>query len=580
MEIQGKRALVLGGAGLVGQAICKNLIDRGISEIVVASLFEHEAKGFVDALKKEFDSKCPKLHAEWGNVFVRHEFKDKPRDELLNTASIRDVLITDLLYPLSRDILSKSSMFHLCTTYKPHIVIDAINTATGISYQNLFGAAKETCDIVRRSATEPNLTESAVASVEKLLITQYLPQLIRHVQIFLASMAEVKTECYMKIGTCGTGGMGLNIPYTHSEDKPSQMLLAKSSVAGAQSLLLFLMGRTPNAPVIKELKPAAAIAWKRIVTDAVTRQGKPILLEDVSPENAVSLGATFSKKTDGQVGYINEGGKPKPLVAPFVDTGENGLFSLGEFETITDEGQMEFITPEEIAQAAVWEISGRNTGFDIVAALDNSTMGPTYRAGYMRDQALETLRNLVKETGIESIAFEILGPPRLSKILYEAYLMRKLYGSFDSVTKAKPEDLSKSLEKLIVEDRELRSRIISIGIPILMSDGKRVLRGSKVVVPADIPGKPSATFDVTSTNLDHWTHDGWLDLRPSNMKRWQERMAKITAEISRHNPSDTSSHSAKSTTYWTLGSNGISIEEAKLASWIFIHEDEGERMKA
>ena len=32
----------------------------------------------------------------------------------------------------------------------------------------------------------------------------------------------------------------------------------------------------------------------------------------------------------------------------FIDTGENGIFSRGEFEAITTEGQMEFVTPEEI----------------------------------------------------------------------------------------------------------------------------------------------------------------------------------------------------------------------------------------
>ena len=58
--------------------------------------------------------------------------------------------------------------------------------------------------------------------------------------------------------------MGLNIPYTHSEERPSSVLLSKSAVAGAHTLLLFLMGRTPDAPITKEIKPTAAIAWKRI----------------------------------------------------------------------------------------------------------------------------------------------------------------------------------------------------------------------------------------------------------------------------------------------------------------------------
>lgn len=38
------------------------------------------------------------------------------------------------------------------------------------------------------------------------------------------------------------------------------MLLSKSALAGAHSLLLFLMARTPGGPITKEIKPAAAIA--------------------------------------------------------------------------------------------------------------------------------------------------------------------------------------------------------------------------------------------------------------------------------------------------------------------------------
>lgn len=581
MDIRGKRALVLGGAGLVGQAICRALIERGISEIIVSSLYEHEAKGFVDSLKEEFKHECPKLHAEWGNIFVRRSLKDSSRDDLLRDPKNREQLIHDLLEPLNREILTASNIFWLCDHYKPHIVIDSVNTATAISYQNLFGAAKETLSFVRRAASDAKMNEQAVSAVERLLITQYLPQLIRHVQVVMASMVETKIECYLKIGTCGTGGMGLNIPYTHSEDKPSQVLLAKSSIAGAHSLLLFLMGRTPGGPVIKELKPAAAIAWKRIVSGPVMRRGKPILLENVSVTEAFQLDKVLNKKSNEPVRYLEESGKPKQLVAPFIDTGENGLFSLGEFETITDEGQMEFITPEEIAQAAVWEIAGRNTGFDIVAALDNSTMGPTYRAGYMRDQALGLLKSLVAKTGRDSVAFEILGPPRLSKLLYEAYLLKKIFGTFNKVMEKSPQDVAQAMEKKICDDVNLRADIISIGIPILMSDGKKLLRGSNIVVPADVPGKQDAAFEITSHSIDSWAHDGWVDLRPANIKLWQKRFDLISQEISAIDSTlDTSSHNAKTSQYWTKMNNAIAIEEAKLASWIFVHEDEGRRMKA
>lgn len=580
MEIREKRALVLGGAGLVGQAICRRLIDEGVGEIVVSSLFEAEARSFIDQLRKEYGKRCPTLHAEWGNVFVRAAFKDLGRGDLLGTPEHRRALIDDLLQPLNRDILAESTMFQLCERYKPHLVIDAINTATAISYQNVFGAAKETYDSLHRAAHEGTLTDGALESVEKLLVTQYVPQLIRHVQIFLSSMVEAKSELYLKIGTCGTGGMGLNIPYTHSEDKPSQMLLAKSSMAGAQSLLLFLMGRTPGGPVIKELKPAAAIAWKRIASGPVLKKGQPVLLEAVDPNNAVMLDTQLTKEPPQPIPPLMENGAPKQLSAPFVDTGENGVFSLGEFETITDEGQMEFITPEEIAQAAIWEIRGRNSGFDIVAALDNSTMGPTYRAGYMRDQALDQLRALVAETGTDSVAFEILGPPRLSKLLYEAYLLRKHYGTFERVLGQKPEAMAEEIEHTLTHDPELLSRIASIGIPVLTRDGKRLLRGNRIAIPADVPGKPAASFSVTPASIDKWAHDGWVDLRPENLGRWRERLTHIEERIAALDPNDTSSHSAKSSHYWQRSAEGTAIEEAKLASWIFIHEDEGERMKA
>src|SRR3546814_2041559 len=72
--------------------------------------------------------------------------------------------------------------------------------------------------------------------------------------VFFFSSRRRHTRCALVTGvqTCalpissGTGGMGLNIPYTHSEEKPSRVLLSKSALAGAHSLLLFLLARTPE----------------------------------------------------------------------------------------------------------------------------------------------------------------------------------------------------------------------------------------------------------------------------------------------------------------------------------------------
>ena len=294
MELQDKSALVLGAPGMVGREICHALLQEGVSTLILSSLYEHESTQYAETLKQEFGKKA-KIIAVWGNIFVRRDLKDLSRQELISNPKARTTIITDTLEPLSREILTAQELYQLTLAYKPDLIVDAVNSATAFSYQNLFAVSKEALLELQQSRRDKRCSEELSTAVEKLLMTQYTPQLIRHIQILLQSMTEAGTKIYLKIGTCGTGGMGLNIPYTHSEDKPSQLLLSKAALAGAHSLLLFLMGRTAGGPIIKELKPAAAIAWKQVTFGPVTRHGKPILLEDVSVSDAISIGGKLSK---------------------------------------------------------------------------------------------------------------------------------------------------------------------------------------------------------------------------------------------------------------------------------------------
>ncbi len=131
------------------------------------------------------------------------------------------------------------------------------------------------------------------------------------------------------------------------------------------------MARTPGAPAVKEIKPTAAISWKRIAHGVVHRKGQPIQCYDATRSlplrEAFAAGAEQVATASGKV-----------LEGVFLDAGENGLFSVGEFEALTALGLMEYITPEEIAINVVREIRGFPTGRDVVAALDASTAGPTY----------------------------------------------------------------------------------------------------------------------------------------------------------------------------------------------------------
>ena len=74
--------------------------------------------------------------------------------------------------------------------------------------------------------------------------------------------------------------------------------------------------------------------------------------------------------------------------------------------------------------------------------------------------------------------FRDAGPPRLSKLLYEAYLLKTCFGDIRTVARTEGKILSRRLFDLLESDDNLRSHVISIGIPILLPDGKSLVRGS------------------------------------------------------------------------------------------------------
>ncbi len=564
MVITNKTVLVLGGWGLVGSAICRKLMDEKPKKIILTSLKESEAKDACETMRREYPKAGKNFFVPWwGNIFVRNEFKDLTREEILADQSKRTKFLDDVIEELTPDVLERSALFQLINKYKPDVVIDCINSATAIAYQDIFQSSRDVMIALKNDAA--NLKET----VERLLATQYTPQLIRHVQIFYRSMNIAKTGTYVKIGTSGTGGMGLNIPYTHSEEKPSRVLLSKSVVAGAHTMLLFLMGRTPDAPITKEIKPTGAIAWKKIAYGEIAKRGKPIELFDCPPESGVELKGKFKIRMTGNV-------KPtgQKLKSVFIDTGENGIFSRGEFEAIATPGQMEFVTPEEIAESVLYEIRGGNTGHDIINALDNATLSPTYRAGFMFQGALAKMKSLEKEHNTNSVAFEMLGPPRLSKLLYEAHLLKKIYGTVNVVLKSSSKKMSEELTKYITNDDALRSQIISIGIPILLPDGKTLLRGNEVKIPAF---RGLNELNITPDSVEEWARAGWIDLRPSNMDQWKFRLNEIKKEVELHVANDTSSRNFRTMEYWEQFND---IDAGKIVGWIFTEEEKGKRMKS
>jgi hypothetical protein len=526
---------------MVGMAMCRELLERRPREVQIHSLLLQESE---DACRELTPlAKDTILTPSAGDVFG-----------LLRNGSNREKIRAQL-NPLVGDDVQNFVLYDVLVRSRPDVVIDCVNTATGIAYSDIFRSAER----VLAQLDQGGLSEDAV---ESLLESLYMPRLIRHIQIMYNGMLDAGTRVYVKVGTTGTGGMGLNIPYTHSEEKPSRTLLAKSAMAGAHSMLLFLMARTPGGPIVKEIKPAAAIAWKRIGFGPIHRKRQPIHLVDARPR---PLGSNFSSEDPGAARVRDE-----LFESVFIDTGENGVFSLEEFVAVTSGEQMEFVTPEEIARYTVFEIEGGNTGYEVVSALDSAVLGPTYRAGLLRHWAIEKMSLLEKEHGVRSVAFELLGPPKNSKLLFEAHLLRRAFQTMGAVRESTPEQVCERLNRLVREEPEEANRIASIGMPILLESGE-ILRGPLVIVPPDARDE-----EVTPEKLEQWVRDGWVDLRLANCARWVERFRRIHEEVQALPEGDTSSRYLRDRHFWKEAQG---IQPGKTVAWILSTEERGWRWK-
>jgi hypothetical protein len=321
------------------------------------------------------------------------------------------------------------------------------------------------------------------------------------------------------------------------------------------------MARTPGGPIVKEIKPGAMIGYADIASRPIREQGQIVYRYSSRREE---LGRKLRLRIE-ETAFDRLG----ELHLPVVDTGENGLFTRGEFEAITSLRQMEFMTPEDIAREAALEIRGSNTGRDVIAAVDGAVMDPTYRAGYLRRRALQELRRLEGETGTHSVALGQLGPPELSKLLWEAELLHMAYGTLAAVLEQAPDQISRRLADLVEAQERLRNTITSIGVPILHPEGDRLTRGPFIRIP-EVPGQEKVALEPQS--LDAWADKGWVDLRPKNMRCWRERFETMEQARKRLVGSGSAAITRQAYLFEEIRSGAV-------VGWIFNNEQGGYRIK-
>src|SRR5206468_5123284 len=108
---------------------------------------------------------------------------------------------------------------------------------------------------------------------------------------------------------------------------------------------------------------------------------------------------------------------------------------------------------------------------------------------------MERLEAAMSADVLPSIAVGHLGPPKLSKLLIEAYLLREALG--DDITRMltiSAVEMQRRIESYLAENPRIVSLIATIGIPLLRvgDGGLRLTRGPRInIPPAPADGAPS-----------------------------------------------------------------------------------------
>ena len=129
MNIENRKILVLGGYGLVGMAVCRELLARRPREIQIHSLRIEESRKAAEELQAEAGSTV--LSTSAGNIFG-----------LLQGGSKRDLIRAELRR-LDDEDLETFVLYDVLAKSRPDIVVDCVNTATGIAYGDIFRSAEE-----------------------------------------------------------------------------------------------------------------------------------------------------------------------------------------------------------------------------------------------------------------------------------------------------------------------------------------------------------------------------------------------------------------------------------------------------
>jgi NAD(P)-dependent dehydrogenase (short-subunit alcohol dehydrogenase family) len=199
MDIKDRTALVLGGAGLVGRAVCRQLILAGAGRVLVGGLTEPEARTAAEDLARLHPESSTQLLPVWGNVFVRDSLAGLRPDQLRADGAARALLLADALEELSPSAYEGSLLVQLvlgtspmAEGVRPEVIVDAVNTATALAYGGIYPTIRR---VLAKGADMANDED-----VYDLLASQAIPMLVRHVQLASQAMIGIDATAYVTPG--------------------------------------------------------------------------------------------------------------------------------------------------------------------------------------------------------------------------------------------------------------------------------------------------------------------------------------------------------------------------------------------
>lgn len=378
----------------------------------------------------------------------------------------------EYLTGLEVDVFNPAFMAGMIQRFEPVAVIDSVNIATLSSKQ---GDITNPGDIIK-------------------YVTDY---------VFKVLLPIVRKGILLvDIGTVATGGMGMNLGFTHNEathdGNIGPKLIDKNIAASVHGGLLDMMGRTPNFRVARVV-PRGMIGFERPFYG-------PIVVDGSVPQMAVSQ--FLSKDSLRPVGfeldgeYVGVGGR----------MGENGVFGLEETVAITALGMMETVSAEAVAGAA-FELMMRLLANGGTYLQHDLHPDPTSFA--QRQRLVKEMIALSAAHQTHSVAFGNLGP-YLTTELWELMVLRWLDFTPRKLAEGIPTELKVSQYGDVAG---ALVKLAGLGIPVMTDEFFMPARldGAKRVTVAEIEDQIRRVDIAGKGRL--WA----VDLRRARLvSRWHE----------------------------------------------------------